>query len=151
MQWAAESGGGGGSTELLAVASHNPSTENSTTSTSTTFVDVDATNAAITFTARSSGKVLLTASAGFVILGGLASLEINLRDGSGDVVDAGSRVVRANTTQGFWAYEHLLTGLASGTSCTYKLGMRRGDGRATVGVNWGAIWQAVILKAIAAP
>ncbi len=133
---AASDGGGG----LLAYTVYNPGTAETKSTSSGTFVDADATNLKVTFTAPSSGKVLIRVSAVADNSGSAVEQYWNLRDAGGDV---------AGTAAGVWqgpelgrpAFVTIVTGLTPGNSYTYKLGFRRvGTGTAYIyiGGDYGA-------------
>lgn len=110
------SGGGG----FLARLSYNPASQTvkSTTSTSASLVDVDATNLAITFTAPASGDVLVVLSAFADVSGtGWDFYQWGLREGTTKVAEG--TVMRANT-QAALSRRFLITGLTAGNSYTYK-------------------------------
>lgn len=110
---------GGGSSGLLAVTSYRPSAGQVTT-TSTSFVDVDATNLVITFTAPASGAVLVTLNALGRGTGG-DDLYWNLRDGSGDISGTDMLAITGSTRMRFSGLCRV-TGLTPGNSYTWKWG-----------------------------
>jgi hypothetical protein len=115
-------GGGGGSGALLAYVAHNPGTLASYTTTSTSAADVDATNLEVTFTAPSSGAVLVRLSG----LGGLTTTtgsQVNwlLRESTTTV--ANTQVSGVNSADNFFqSVAFVVTGLTPGASYTYKWG-----------------------------
>lgn len=134
---------------------YNPSLEFSVSPTSTSFVDIDATNAAITFAAPSTGNVLIEARVPYVI-NDSDSLDLNLRTGTTNVANSDARVAFFNGTtsggqQGVAFYQFLLTGLTGGTSYTYKLGMARKAGSTSVFVKaGGTLWGPLMIRALSA-
>lgn len=138
--WAAVSGGGGG---LLAATQYNPGTFVQYSTTSTTLVDVDATNLVITFTAPASGAVILVlsamtanSSASQITYWSVADLEALLINGPSRIDLRGVYRVR-------------VTGLTSGTSYTYKWRFRTTGGSTgyiTAGGGYGSalmeVWPA---------
>lgn len=111
---------GGGGTGLLRMVSYNPGTIASYSTTSATPVAVDATNLAATFTAPSSGTVLVKMS-------GLNSQSTStnytmwtLLDGATEVTGARVQVVASSTTQDFRIVATTVSGLTPGASYTFK-------------------------------
>lgn len=127
------SGGGGGSSGLLAVHSYNPSSQVEAQTTSTSFVDVDATNATITFTVPSSGNVIVDVVGNVYVPAGLG-IDWGLRSGSSDVSGTNRRVMQGSSgdRSGTANLRVLLTGLTPSASVTYKLAHRVGVGSGTV-------------------
>ena len=142
---AAAAGGGGASTAHLAVKAYAPGSDTSVgTTTSTTFVDLDATNAAITFTAPASGNVIvrltgLQSGSGGPYFWGLREASSNIgtpvRIGDGSV--AGSGAVAT----------FYLTGISSG-SHTYK--WSHCVTGSTCGVYGGPTWGQIVMEVISA-
>ncbi len=131
--------GGGGGTSLLAVKTYNPvsQTKLSTTANTTTFQDIDATNLAVTFTAPSSGQVLVKLT-GLVSRSGTSpSLDVfwNLRDtGGSNVAGTGGRVF---TNTGLFiscSLTQTVSGLTPGNSYTWRWGHRA----SAAGSDWTA-------------
>lgn len=105
---------------LLAVYQYNPATEAIYTTGSTTLVDVDATNAVITFTAPASGSVLHKARIAARNTNAAQAMEGGYRDASGIIAGSRQRVVGGSTvTGGLIAF--LETGLTAGVSYTRRL------------------------------
>lgn len=98
------------------------------TTTSTPFVDVDAANLKVTFSAPPSGKVVVTAC--FSSMCSSGSPYVNLRDSVGDVANTPRNMVSSSGWQNSGSVSWPLTGLTPGTSYTYKLGFR-GSGATT--------------------
>lgn len=108
--------------------------------TSASFVDVDATNLAATFTVPASGAVLVRVTAR-INVANANSYDWNLREGAADVAgtaqlvlyhDAGGSIQIRTTA--VWK----LTGLTPGASKTYKLGHARSFGTGTTDIRRGA-------------
>lgn len=121
VEWRAETGGGGGG-GLLAVHRYNPGSDGSYAVTGTTLADLDATNAAITFTAPASGAVLILVDvlcAG-TMSGGDPSWMLGLRNGGSQI---GDLQMIANGTAGIErrGVSFHLTGLTPSASYTIKL------------------------------
>lgn len=95
----------------------------------TSFADVDATNAAITFTAPSTGKVLVRASA---LVESVANIHLywGLREGTNNLAGTESKVnYNAGATQETRPnYEVIRTGLTPGNTYTYKVAHRVNSG-----------------------
>lgn len=112
--------GGSGNVGLLAVFKQSSGTNQTTTS--ATQADVDATNAAVTFTAPASGNVLVRVTAEAQVSNAVQNAFFGLREGSTDIAGR-TFVAQGNAT---FNSEHLicacfyLTGISAG-SHTYKL------------------------------
>ena len=117
-------GGGAATGGILAYKAYEPSTLASYTTTIATVADVDATNLIVTFTAPSSGKVLVKFSG----LSGLAAtsavLEWQVRDGSTTVGMQQMGAAIAGTSNLQLHATFVITGLTASTSYTYKWGWR---------------------------
>ena len=118
--WATPAAGG---STLLAVLTNSYGSNYSTTSTS--FVDVNASLFALTFTVPSSGNIVLRATMPMEFVSTGQGL-YNWREGSSDIT--GSDFVLASNggsspIRGTVAWNCYLTGLSAGTK-TYKLGMK---------------------------
>jgi hypothetical protein len=131
-------GGGGGGGGILAAVSHRTPTNTQFTTTSKTFVDVDANNLKVSFVAPQSGKVLILQSA-MASVGGSAYQYWNLRDGDVDVIGTDNEVVFGNLNSRF-TNQILVEGLAPGNEYTYKWGFRTSgsEARILIGLTWGA-------------
>lgn len=110
-----EWGAAGAGAELLALTAYRPGTEVTNGTTSTAFVDADATNLAVTFTMPASGRVLVRLTATVSI--STASAFWGLREGTADVADSASHAASATTSRASLAL--LITGTA-GASRTLK-------------------------------
>jgi hypothetical protein len=140
---------------LLATQVHNPGSEQSVSSSSATYADVDATNWAVTFTAPASGAVLVRASFG-CLAGAASPLFVNLRESTTNLTNSGQRILfsgGADTGQGRGVYTHRVTGLTASSSYTYKIGFSRQSGSNTVEMKAGggdAAWGAMVIEVWAA-
>lgn len=145
-------GGGGSSTgtvELLTSVAYNPASEINFTTTSTAFVDCDATNLVATFAAPASGQVLIR-------LTGIAQINTTtvlyywgLRSGTSDVAGSSMFVVYGGGVYRYTSAACRITGLASGTSYSFKWAHRvsaSATGQLRVGATNGAavmeVWAA---------
>ena len=134
----ASSGGGGEpiSGDLIAVTSYAQDSDTDYTTTSTSFVDVDTDNLKVTFTAPSSGNVIVRVNA--IIAGSNSShnLYFNLRESGSDIAGTSHGGAPSSSTQGFaqQAFDCYLTGLSAGTH-TLTLGYRT-DNAATAAQVW---------------
>lgn len=106
----------GGTTSLLARTVYNPAGQTQYSVTSTTLVDIDAVNLAITFTVPTSGivRIVLTAR---VVVGSGTELMWGLRSGTINIV--GSDVCYSNLEFRAVAI-YYVTGLTPGDVLTYK-------------------------------
>jgi hypothetical protein len=136
---------GGSASGVLAYTSYNPGTLSSYTTTSTTVSDVDATNLAVTFTAPTSGKVLVTLSG----VGGASGTANDnslwaLRESTTTIAGpsnahAGNGSANSNLTMSF-----VITGLTGGSSYTYKWAWKSSVGTNTARLYAGTGIQAVM-------
>lgn len=118
---------------LIAVKTYTPGATSTYNTTSGTYVDVDATNLVVAFTAPPSGHVLVRLSA--LVLVQLSSdyLDWNLRDGSGDVAGTDHRVLGGTAaTQMPGCVVIDKSGLTPGTTYTWKWGYRKAAGSGSV-------------------
>ena len=118
--WATASSG----STLLAYKTDNYGSNYSTTSTS--FVDVNATNFALTFTAPSSGNVILRATMP-IEFNGSGNAVFNWREGTTDLSGTDFIMVLNGSIfpyAGTIGFSCRVSGLTSGNSYTYKLGMK---------------------------
>lgn len=131
------SAAGGSTTELLGITSYRPGSDSAvTTTTSSTSADVDATNAAVTFTAPASGNVLVRAT--FVEGNSGANLDYaEVRESTTVLADT---IVSNGAAAGIRSAAFRVTGISAG-SHTYKLGVRTAGGTLTVygGPTWGPV------------
>lgn len=100
---------------LLGVVAHNPTTAASYTTTSATFVDIDATNLKYTFLAPPTGKVLHRLTGTVNISTSTAALLWGLRDATGFISRTGVNVQANNLNQKLSAVI-IETGLTPGQS-----------------------------------
>lgn len=141
---------------VLAVQLYEPVGDgNIGSSSSSTFADVDATNAAISFTVPASGKVLVEASALCRNDTAGGTVRLNLREGSSDLAGTDMRMTATSnsTTQDeprgyFAAY---VTGLTPGDAKTYKLGIARDGSTGTAQLRGGPGLGPLVIKVSAAP
>lgn len=141
------SGAQSGSSALLAVTSYNPGTLATYSTTSSTSVDVDAVNLAVTFTVPASGRVLVRLTA----LGsktGTGSAFWQVREGA--AVVSGDMQVTNGTITSVFAVPFLIVGLTPSASLTYKWGYHR-DSSATATVYAGGIAGPAVMEVWAAP
>jgi hypothetical protein len=129
-------------TRTLATAYYCPASEVGKTTTTTSDADVDATNAAVTFTAPASGTVWITAK--FMVITGVnTAMDVTLRTGSSTVANTKTRVAYVGggsaTIQMRVAVDWKLTGLTPGASSTYKLGFARATGTDTCDIHIGTL------------
>ncbi len=123
---------------------------NHNTTSSTTFVDVDATNLTVTFVAPPSGQVLVKLSAlcNFNNTGTAGTGYWGLRSGGSDV--ANSTIYMADSTTGDTARrcngEVGIGGLTPGTTYTWKWACRKAAGTATIKVYSGPTFGNAIME-----
>lgn len=117
---------------VLAKVRYNPATLADITTASATFANLDATNLSVTFTAPSSGSVVVVLSA-IAEPGSSSSLAWNLRDGSGDVANT-AHDLSYNLTTGIqlrFTIRIHVDGLTPGQAYTWRWGQARTTGGAT--------------------
>lgn len=126
IAWAA--GGSGGGSSILASMSYNPATAQ-VLAVPTTEADIDAANLAVTFTAPSTGNVIVPC--GILAIGSSTqSASLTLRNGT---TQLGIKRVVLGGIQVWVNPEFKVTGLTPGNSYTFKMG-----GVATgAGCSWG--------------
>jgi hypothetical protein len=113
---------------IVGFQRYAPSSTTVFSTTSTTLADVDATNAAVTFTAPASGNVLFRVSAWMDQSAGSGDLIINVRESSSNISGSAAKVIRGGTgTQAYVSAPLYVTGLSAG-SHTLKLGYCIGSG-----------------------
>jgi hypothetical protein len=129
--------GPGGGSGLLAALQYNPTANTEVTTTSQTPVDVDATNLSVTFSAPSSGRVLVRLTAiPRGASGGSPSAAWCLRDGSSVVANSKGDMTSSLSNERM-SLVTLVTGLTSGNSYTYKWGHALNNGSGTVAIRYG--------------
>lgn len=113
---------------LSVITEHNPAAAGFIAVTSTTFVDVDATNLAVTFTAPSNGIVLVHLNA--VTHHTTAGNDVywGLREGTTDL--AGSTGMVSGSARGRVTHTVRISGLVTGSTHTYKWAHRVDAGEA---------------------
>lgn len=135
-------GGGGSTGGILAVTSYNPGTlaSYSRAGSSASYADIDATNLAVTFTAPSSGDVLVRLT-GLCGISSGASNQVfwNLRESTSDLAGTDAQIVNAaavsNTMK---SHACVVTGLTAGNSYTYKWGWKPTGSGGTGQINFFA-------------
>lgn len=128
MKWATAAASG---STLLAYATDLYGSNYSTTSTS--FVDLNASLFVLTFTAPSSGAVILRATMP-IEFNGSGDAFYNWRSGSSDVSATDFRIVNNGSLfpyAGTIGFSCRVGGLTSGTSYTYKLGVKTSNSGTT--------------------
>jgi len=118
---------------LLAYTQYNPGTLTDVTTTSTTAVDVDATNLSITFTVPPSGKVLVVmTSRAYQSVGAYGIW--NLRTTSGSNVAGSALMIEGSDSANDFrhTYRVVISGLTPGTSTTYRWGFAVSAGTAHI-------------------
>lgn len=120
---------GGGGSSMLARHLYAPGTEADYSTASSSIIDVDATNLALTFTAPTSTNVRIVAT--FCALAATnVGLHIALREGSSTIAHTERAMLKAMSSQTgeqSVTYEMVLLGISAG-SHTYKLGYRNDSG-----------------------
>lgn len=140
LEWAVPAG------RLLAVTQYNPASLATLTTTSTTFVDVDATNLAVAFVVPDSGVVLVRLVGEVQTTGG--AMYWNLREGGSSIASSHGFMHGSATTLRL-PFDVRIPGLTPGASLTYKWGWRVASGTGTLyaGSNDGPavmeVWAAV--------
>lgn len=131
-----------GSSQILDSISYRPASIVTYSTASSTFSDVDATNAALTFTAPSSGVVLIEFEFyAKVPAVSTARLAVNLRVGTSDVSASARRLMLNPGSVSFEQRCHTswkVTGLTAGTEYTYKLGWASSDNSSTINMYAGS-------------
>lgn len=113
-----------GEVGLLSSVGYKAASDSSYTTTSSTFVDVDATNLVLPdFVVPSSGRVLVKMSA-MCSAPGTATLRWNIRQGSSDIADT-INIVMGNAENLRMSYAAIVTGLTPGATISgWKMGFR---------------------------
>lgn len=107
----------------LASTIYNPGSTATLTTTSTTFADVDTTNAAVTFTVPMSGKVTVRVSTLIRNQTAGQTVKLNLRNGGVDIAGTGQSMTQESVA-GRRQFVADVSGLTAGTSVTLTLGWR---------------------------
>ena len=138
--------GATGPAGTILARQYEPTTEVDYTTSSTTPVDVDATNLVWpNVTAPASGNILLEADLPLLIYADVR-ITCNVREGAANISGSLQNMIySAAATQLRVHYSFIITGLTSGTNHTYKLGWSSGGGR--LQVDGGAVWGAAFFKA----
>lgn len=137
--------GGGGGGALLAIHTYTGGSDNFVSMSSSTAADIDATNAAVTFTAPASGNVLVMVGLSLQSSGG-GHGRIGLREGTTNIY-APWNVNVGVTSPVFLVAQFYLTGVSAG-SHTYKASWNT-DG--TIYVFTGPTYGPYVLEVYAAP
>ncbi len=124
VEFRAEAGAAGA---LLASKYYKPATQQNPSTASTTLVDVDATNLAVTFTAPASGKVIVRLQAGCYNTGNYG--QFGVREGTTNI--AVGRVNANNAAGPTAVRSFLITGISAG-SHTYKFAFSAGGSGGTM-------------------
>lgn len=111
--------GGGGGSSMLSYVEYNPGSDITLSTVSSTLVDADATNLAISFTAPDSGRVL-------VVLNGFArtstsagNVHWGVRDSSAIITGSEARMTASNSLSR-WTYSKRFSGLTPGASYSWR-------------------------------
>lgn len=107
---------------VLAATVYQPTTKQVKTTTSTSYVDVDATNLAVTFVAPASGAVFVTLEAESQNATG-QNVYWDLRSGSSDVAGTKCQIF-SSANYGTATKTMYVSGLTPGQSYTYKWGWK---------------------------
>lgn len=131
---------------LLGYVSYAPATDSLiAATTSTSFSDVSAANLVVTFTAPSSGIVLVRFSL-MVYSGASTDYFVNLRDSGGNVADTSMRPCAGEQLGAtFRSFSLIKAGLTPGQTYTWKLGHRR-VGPNNVGIYGGPNFGANVIE-----
>lgn len=118
------------------------------TTTSSSYADVDATNAKVTFTAPASGIVIIRVSA-VVYTTASSAYAFGLHDGTSDIsnTDYTFNLADQRTISVDWK----ITGLTAGSSYTVKLRHKRAGGTGTCGVYGGSGNGPFVMEAWSVP
>lgn len=118
---------------LLATTVYLPTSLADYSTTSATFVDLDATLLAVTFVAPQSGKVLVQLCADAAAGGAGTYHQWNLRDSNGDIAGTGVRTTGnfGSSSEVGITRDIVVTGLTPGMTYTWKWGHRRDAGSGT--------------------
>jgi len=112
---------------IIASTQYNHTGLSSYAVTSTSFVDLDATNLSVTFTAPASGNVIVKLGCSSLDLTAGKACYFNLRTGSTDITGTNFNVAYAPSgvkiDGATIAYSVKITGLTPGASYTYKWGV----------------------------
>lgn len=135
---------------VLARVEYNPAADTTVTTTSGALVDVDATNAAVTFTAPSSGEVDVVLSAMVQHNNATYVAQWGLREGAA-AVSGKWGVTRAANNSVRVTLRIRVTGLAAGSSHTYKFAHAIStDAAATTSTSYGGIFGPLTMEVLAA-
>lgn len=123
---------------MLAQQYYAPGSDQNWSTTSSSDADVNATNAAITFTTPANGAVWVCASF-YATTGTGTVMDAGLREASSTVAGTTCRVIynQAGPTQLRASYRVKVTGLTPGDVHTYKLGFARALGSGACEIHAG--------------
>lgn len=141
-----------GGVGIIGYNSYNPASIGSTSSSSATFADVDATNMKVTFTAPPSGRVMVVLSALTLVQTSTEYMDWNLRDAGGDVAGTTKRALGGlGGAQLAVAACIDKSGLTPGTSYTWKWGLARsaGTGANVVTTYYGGVAGSAVMTVYA--
>jgi hypothetical protein len=145
--WNTPPGTGGAAGALLAITIYRPGSSTFKSTTSTTSVDVDATNLAVTFTAPASGIVIARWSA---LAKGPTTVSYYWQVRDGSTVKDWQRVCDNGTDRRFYSVPFYVSGLTPTTSYTFKWGhavdsgtgeLAFGPGTTNIGPGIMEIWE----------
>lgn len=135
---------------ILGATSYRPGTATSNDITSTTFVDADATNLAVSFVAPDGGRVIVKLSCDAAAVTASSDYYWNLRDAVGDV--SGSDFHAGFTTSpSRITAEFMMTGLSTGTTYTWKWGVRASASANAARLRYGGQHGAAFMSVTTAP
>lgn len=132
-------GGGSGTASLLAYTRYNPGTQAAVNATTTSYVDIDATNLTVTFTAPSSGRVIVVLSAQVNQLTNGSGYYWGLRSGGSLVANSNCLILYHQNSETHYrpSMRVVIDGLTPSTSYTYTWAHMRGFGTATCQTIYG--------------
>lgn len=125
-----------GTSPLLGTVSYNPASLTPLSTTSATFVDVDATKLFVTFTAPASGKVLVKMTAARSLAGTSPVQSWNVRSAGADLAGTAG-VIATAVSRSRNSHSAIVTGLTAGTSYTFTWGHSVTGTTATSTINLG--------------
>lgn len=118
---------GGSGMSLLGVTRYNPGSAENKDTASLTFVDLDATNLAVTFTAPASGNIIVRLQANCFQLSTSSLGFWNLRESTTDITNSNAQVSEDSNFSHRVSHTAYLTGVTAGAH-TYKWGARVSTG-----------------------
>lgn len=135
---------------LIGRTEYDPGSDTEITTTSQTFVDIDATNLVVTFVAPESQAVIVRLTAAGAVDTSPHRLQWGLREGSSDVSDSDMFVSNFATGTVGVSRAVLFTGLTAGQSYTWKWAHRNSSVAATVRTRYGNLWGPALMEVWAA-